>query len=288
VSSNISISVALCTFNGKRFLLEQIKSILAQTRMPDEIIVSDDCSNDGSLDLAERLLSSSSCNIKTYRNSRNIGYVKNFEKAISKSTCDITLMCDQDDIWLPKKIEVIEDVFQKNESVGLVLHNFRKIDQYGADFNEELQEFYGEKKLTSLELEDDFSKNSILSMMLPYPRSWYGCMMAFRTRYLPLILPIYPGKGHDDWIMKLLAPISEVKFIADPLILYRIHQSNANSHEVGYSPFEIRFIKSKRKLTNILRGYSKRAFYRSIINRITNGGYDIIHPELIKLYSRYL
>lgn len=288
MSSDLTISIALCTFNGKRFLAEQINSILGQTRKPDEIIVCDDCSSDGSLDLAEKLLSSGSCIVKSYRNPRNVGYVKNFEQAISKSSCDITLMCDQDDIWLPHKIERIENIFSRNKSVGLVLHNFRKIDQYGADFIEERQEFYGENKLTSLDLEEDFLKNSILSMMLPYPRAWYGCMMAFRTRYLPFILPIYPGKGHDDWILKLLAPITEVRFVSDPLILYRIHQSNANSHEVGHSALQVRIIKTKRKLTNILKGYSKRAFYRSIIKRISDERCDVLRPELIEIYSRYL
>jgi len=103
--SQCSLSVALCTYNGSAFLLEQLKSIAEQTLQPEELIISDDGSQDHTLEIATQFAKQAKFKVRLHANPSNVGSTKNFERAIQLSEGDIILLSDQDDVWLPQKIE---------------------------------------------------------------------------------------------------------------------------------------------------------------------------------------
>ena len=120
--------------------------------------------------------------------------------------------------------------------------------------------------------------------MRPYPRAWCGCMMAFRGKFVELIVPIFPGKGHDDWILKLLGPITHVRFLSEKLVEYRIHDQNTNGRDITNRTLRYRWARFRYKANRALRGYSKRGFYNHLLMRLRNADYVILYPRLLAMY----
>jgi glycosyltransferase involved in cell wall biosynthesis len=281
-----SISVALCTYNGEKFLQQQLESLAAQNTLPDELIICDDASSDGTIAIAKNFSKISKFKVLIHQNTKNLGYVKNFEKAISLCQSDIIFLCDQDDVWMPEKIQELVGVFNLEPCVGLILHGYKKIDSSGENFLED-EETYGLDKLTSLRLPEEVKNKSIEVFLLPESRAWCGCMMAFRGKFKSIVLPIFPGKGHDDWILKIIAPLSEIRFNSKKLIEYRIHESNTNSIQMKRKTFLYNFSRMAKRFYRVFKGYSKKNFYKSIIRRIDDSDFDVCHPEIIKIYKIY-
>jgi glycosyltransferase involved in cell wall biosynthesis len=282
-----SISVALCTFNGEKFLQQQLDSLVAQNTLPDELIICDDASTDSSFEIAENFAKSAKFKVSVYKNIKNLGYVKNFEKAVSLCQSDIIFLCDQDDVWMCNKIQEVMDIFYAEPTVGLVLHDYKKIDSNG-DYLLEKEETYGVNNITSSRLPDEIRNNSIEVFLLPESRAWCGCMMAFHGIFKSVVLPIFPGKGHDDWILKVIAPLADIRFTSKSLIEYRIHENNTNSLQMKRKTLIYNFYRMTKRFGKIFRGYSKKNFYRCVIDRVNSSGVNFRHPALIKLYARYI
>ena len=105
------ISIALPTYNGEKYIREQLDSIYNQTLVPDEVVVVDDCSTDNTVNILEEY--SQRYGLKYFVNDSNIGYNKNFEKAIRLCAGDYIALSDQDDVWFPTKIQVSYDAISK-------------------------------------------------------------------------------------------------------------------------------------------------------------------------------
>lgn len=121
----MKISVALCTYNGEKYLKEQLESILSQTVVPDEIVVCDDVSQDSTFDILLKFKNQYRDIFKIERNTENLGYVKNFEKAIMLCSGDLIFLSDQDDVWFENKVEVVNTFFEKNNHIDVLCHNFK-------------------------------------------------------------------------------------------------------------------------------------------------------------------
>lgn len=282
-----TVSIAMCTFNGEAFLNQQLNSLAIQTHKPDEIIICDDASNDKSVAIAQAFAKDSGLNVRIHQNSKNLGYVKNFEQAIGHCTQDLIFLCDQDDLWHPEKIKQMVNVFDAEPQVGLVLHDFCWIDEFNQPYPGPM-DTYGPHQLSAAQLPDEIRKNSIRVFMQPYPRAWCGCMMAYRRSFNELVLPIFPGKGHDDWILKLLAPITETRFIATPLVRYRMHQQNTNRRDLEKRTPKYLFKRFILKLNMLIKGHNKRNFYNSIALKLSNSNIDILHPHILKQYKKFI
>lgn len=126
------ISVALASYNGDRFIGEQLDSILHQTCSVNEIVICDDCSSDDTVQIA-REYEMKYPEIEWYivSNAFNLGYSHNFRKAIGLCTGDVIFLCDQDDVWAMNKVERTMDVFDRYPNAGGVLTNFISIDEKG-------------------------------------------------------------------------------------------------------------------------------------------------------------
>ena len=279
----LTISIALCIFNGENFLREQLLSIQKQDLLPDELVICDDASTDCSLQIAKEFAKIAPFKVVVISNSNNIGYVKNFERAISFCIKDIVFMCDQDDIWAPSKLITVMTIFNAEPSVGLILHDFSLIDSNNRLLPEPT-DTYGINCLSVVELPKEIKENSIFIFMDPYPRAWCGNMMAFRNSYCDILLPIFPGKGHDDWILKVLGPITNVRFVSNKLIQYRMHSTNTNRRDLDKKTFFYLLKRFIKKLLLVMKGYTKHGFYLEILRRVKDSKYPIIYPKLISRY----
>lgn len=220
MKSKLSLSIALASYNGERYLREQLNSLARQTRLPDELVISDDASIDATFTIAHEFAQSAPFPVRFLRNSERLGSTRNFEKAIHACRGDIIFLCDQDDIWYPDKVALIEQHFFNNQQVGAVFSDGDVVD-------EDLQ-------LLGLRLWKIFKFNrqeqaqiagcDALGVLLKHPVVT-GATMAFRTAYRDLILPI-PDTWHDAWIALLIGTVSCLDILPVPLIAYRQHGTN--------------------------------------------------------------
>ena len=116
----MTVSVVMATYNGSKYIKEQIGSLLNQTRRPDEIIFCDDCSTDNTVDIIDGIMQNSCLPYEIIKHEQNQGVVISFQEGIKKTKGDVIFFCDQDDVWKKEKIEHFIDVFENfNAELGL-------------------------------------------------------------------------------------------------------------------------------------------------------------------------
>lgn len=232
----MKISVAMTTYNGGRFIAEQLDSIFSQSRLPDEIIVCDDRSSDQTLQLLRDYAERSPCDMTVIVNDEQRGAIKNFEKAIDLCSGDLIALCDQDDVWRPQKLAVMESSFAADPDLGVVLTNADLIDENGAALRGDLWSRCRFNKSRQRALSG--SRRYDLLLGLPFAT---GATMAFRSRFKPLLLPIpaeAPTFFHDRWIAVLIAAVGRIAIIPEKLIAYRLHRQQQLG--VGNLPLALR------------------------------------------------
>ena len=206
------MSVCVASYNGAMYIEKQLHSILDQLQSNDEVIIVDDCSFDDTVNIIESFKDS---RIKLFKNTKNIGVVGTFNKALKNANGDIIFLSDQDDEWLDNKVSFIKNFFISND-IDMVVHD-AKIMQGGS--------------IVTHSLFDQIGSSSGLFKNI-YSNSYTGCCMAFRRIILRKILPIPNKKGifHDAWI-GILAKFYKFKviFIATPLIVYNRHETNVST-----------------------------------------------------------
>jgi glycosyltransferase involved in cell wall biosynthesis len=213
-------SIAMCTFNGARHLPEQLQSIAAQTRLPDELVVCDDGSTDATREILERFAASVPFEVSLHLNEQNLGSTKNFERAICLCGGDFIALSDQDDIWLPAKLAQLEAEFDRAPSVGLIFSDAEIIEEAGSRAGSSMWE---QLPLRPAELRR-LQSSRALDELLP-GATVTGATMAFRSRFKELVLPIPDGLTiiHDGWLAVMVAAVSEVLPLPAPLVRYRQH-----------------------------------------------------------------
>ena len=226
---HLTVSVALCTYNGERFLPEQLASLEKQTRLPNEVVVCDDGSRDRTLEILENWKNSVPFPVRIFQNEKNLGFIRNFEKAMSLCTSDVLFCCDQDDVWKPEKIAKMTEVFEKTPSVGLVYCNAEVIDELSRDVGLLRKEF--------ARVSMNFYHPYFVS---PYTRVLEepcGCCIAFRAAFRKYIFPIpetLPDSVfHDMWMYYLLPAVTEFQYLKTPLMRCRIHGKNISVPMTG-------------------------------------------------------
>src|SRR5215204_884173 len=119
----MKLSIALATYNGEAFLEAQLRSFLCQTRLPDEVVVSDDCSEDATPHILEAFSREAPFEVVVLHNATKLGFVRNFERAIKACTGDVIFLSDQDDVWFAEKVSAVEQAFNENLDCMLVIHD---------------------------------------------------------------------------------------------------------------------------------------------------------------------
>lgn len=259
----------MCTYNGEKYLQEQLESIAWQTRLPDELVVCDDGSIDNTVEILNAFATIAPFPVHIFVNDINLGSTKNFEKAISLCKGDIIALSDQDDVWYSDKLMCIERVFLESAEVGLVFTDADIVDDKlnamsyslweAINFNKRKQK----KVLNGKALEFLIKGNFVT-----------GATMAFHSKYKDIILPIPDDLllhiwVHDGWISILIASVGRITFLPKRLIKYRQHSSN----QAG--------LKGVTGITNILK--------RLINNFIIKYGLSKQHKDQYKkVYDRLL
>ncbi len=208
------ISIAMATYNGSAYIQEQLDSFVRQTRQPDELVVCDDCSTDETMDILQDFREQAPFPVRLYRNASNLGFIKNFEKALSLCSGDILLLSDQDDVWFENRLEIVEHAFSLHPEKMVVLNDI-------AITTKNLQPT-GRTKLGNIR---DLGRDETYFMT--------GCCTAFRRAWLDIALPIpevikYHRLSHDLWINTLAEFLGLRVIIEQPLQFYRRHDSNAS------------------------------------------------------------
>ena len=216
-----TISVALCTYNGADFIRAQLLSLFQQTRLPDEIVICDDHSNDGTVELSSQIAKGAHVPIRVITNPFNLGVTKNFEKAISLCSGDIIALCDQDDVWLPNKLCMIEAAFHESSRIGGVFSNGLVTDRNLKPLGYTLWESFGLSKVRFRQVADGIASEVLLKFFFVT-----GATLAFKRNFLDQLLPIPPVWPHDAWIAFVLSYMTAIVPLPQPLILYRQHGSN--------------------------------------------------------------
>ncbi|UOE44507.1 glycosyltransferase family 2 protein [Agromyces larvae] len=234
--TGVRVSVALGTHNGARFLEAQLRSILAQTRAVDEIVLSDDASSDGTVELAERLVAEhrgsggAAPDLVVLRNDPPLGVTANFEQALRSATGDLIALSDQDDIWRADRIERAVEVFDARPGLQLVASGARLVDDQGEPIGATL---FGTLGLEGTTLErirvgaafEELLKRNLLT----------GATMMVRRSLVEAASPFPPTWVHDEWLAVVASVIGGIAVIDDELIDYRQHGGN----QIGVTALEL-------------------------------------------------
>ena len=216
------ISVAMCTYNGEKFIYAQLESILKQDKAVDEIVICDDCSSDNTLKIIDKIISEYPSNIKVMRNSVNMGAIRSFEKCIQACSGDIIFLADQDDIWSHDKVVKYIAAFNSDSKVKAVFSNGELIGEEGEPLHNNLWAAWN----FTPKLQKKWRKNDFAFCRLVANQNVItGATLAFKKDILPLMFPFELPSAfwHDAWIGLLAAGLGEIRFLTESTIYYRIH-----------------------------------------------------------------
>lgn len=270
----MTISVAMCTYNGTRFLKAQLDSILDQTLQPNEIIICDDCSSDGTVTLARDLLSDWGGKWQVVENETNLGFRQNFEKAIQLCHGDIIFLSDQDDVWMPHKIEEMIWIFRTYPEVVLAFHDAKLVDEnlrvLAPSFWKTLD--FEAARFLKKDYRQLLGHNVV-----------QGSACAFRRELVARACPFPEGAIHDEWLALTALSIGEIFPVAETLLAYRQWRENALG--AGTSTIRERMQKwlfATKKAINIHKKYID---YKCQVNKIWEQRYgkeiQNRYPELL-------
>lgn len=221
------ISVAMCTYNGARHLGDQLASIAAQELRPSELVVCDDGSTDDTVEILRHFGSQAPFEVRVQINSTNLGIAANFSRVIGLCQGDLIALADQDDVWVPHKLQRLHDVFAESPAIGLAFSDADAIDDVGRSLGYRLWEavnFCVNKQAAA-------NRGELFRLLLRY-NTVTGAAMAFRAEYRKLVLPIPPFCEHDAWIAVLISALAPCRAIPEPLILYRQHNRQYQGEQV--------------------------------------------------------
>jgi glycosyltransferase involved in cell wall biosynthesis len=209
------VSVAMATYNGEKYLKQQIDSILSQLDNDDELIISDDHSSDQTLAIIKKYISEDH-RVKLFMNEEK-GVTSNFENAIKRTQNEIIFLSDQDDVWKPEKVKTVKDYYEKNPTIQMIMSDITVVDN---QLNTTIESFY----------EYRGSRAGVLKNIIK--NSYIGCAMSFKKELKTKILPIPRNVPmHDMWIGLVADMNKSALLIPEKLIYYRRHDATVTSVE---------------------------------------------------------
>ena len=225
MASRPKISVALCTYNGEKFLAEQLESLAAQTLPPVEIVVCDDDSTDSTLSILDEFRKRSDIPIHIHRNSERLGVTRNFRKAIGLCSGDYIALCDQDDVWLKDKLEKEIAVFDKpgNETTEVVFSDLQLVDEKLNSLGKTMWQILR----FNIKTKKEWNQGKALDILVRYGNQVTGASMLMKSSLKPFIDDIL-NKTHKLWIHDGLIALTaakrnSIRFLDEATVLYRQH-----------------------------------------------------------------
>ena len=244
--------VIIATYNGEKYIVDQLDSILNQSVKPKNIILRDDCSFDNTLQILQKY-SKVYPNIKLIKDDfGNLGYVKNFEKLCQAVESEIVFFSDQDDVWLDNKAEMVLNVFEDSNH-SAVFTNAYLVDS--------------KLKNKGLLLPQNFDiiKSNVDIL---YRNFVTGCTLAVKRNALMSLLPFPDVIPHDYWIAANCALTKSIKYINTPLIKYRQHECNL----IGIKDTNIFTKINKLTYTSVLKRREFLIEKHTLVNHLISRG----------------
>lgn len=206
------ISVCMATYNGKDYIGQQIISILKNLSSNDELIISDDGSTDGTIEIINDFLLKDT-RVKLLKGPKN-GFIKNFENSLKHAKGEYIFLSDQDDVWKDDKVKEVMDCFKKTNAT-LIVHDCQIIDEDG---NVVEPSFFAIRN----------SAPGVIHNLIK--NSYIGCCMALKRELLDVALPFPPSvPWHDQWLGLINDLIGKTVFLPKVLFSYRRHRGNVSS-----------------------------------------------------------
>ena len=221
----MKISIVLSTYNGEKYILELLQSLLNQTRQADEVLIFDDKSNDNTVDIIQKFVLDNNLqsNWKLTVNQENKGWRINFMEGMWSSTGDLVFTCDQDDIWLNTKLEKMENVMNNHPEIQVLVSNY-------IAFYDDGKEIIGPNKLTNGTLSQIKIKHNYLNVTYP------GCTYCIRRNILDESKNYWDSDfAHDATVYRLAIFNDSLYSYNEPLIRWRKHSDSSFSKEVQVS-----------------------------------------------------
>jgi len=224
----LSVSVALCTRNGERFVEAQLLSILDQTVLPAQIVVSDDASTDRTMGIVKSVVaewrashSEEALELIELHNEQPLGVTKNFEQAVLRTDGELIALSDQDDVWLPTRLERMVAEFDRRPDLLLLHSDAYLVDENGIRASETL--------LNALEVSQEMltaiHQGSALTVLMRR-NVVTGATTMFRRSLLDVAVPFADGWVHDEWLALTAATVGQMDILEYPLVEYRQHGAN--------------------------------------------------------------
>ncbi len=272
------VSIALTTYNGAEFLSQQLDSFYAQSYKNIEVVACDDSSDDGTVKILEKYRKTQGLKFRV--NSRRLGYQKNFEKAITLCRGEYIALSDQDDIWLPLKLETL---VKEIGDYSLVCSDLQLIDENNRVFHDSYMDFMKKR----------VPEENLMYERLIFDNYFPGCSMMFHRSLIDRIMPIPVEAMHHDWWIAVQASLNGgIKYITTPLMQYRQHGKNT----IGSKKFS-GFKYTLDRLSEIFFNFRKRKMelmekYRNLLRFVRynseNSVYKDQHQrELLKTAERF-
>lgn len=228
-----SVSVVLCTYNGARYLDQQLQSILEQTSPPDEVVVGDDRSDDDTLAKLNAFREQAPFDVSVIINAQRLGSSRNFERSLQRSKMDLVAMCDQDDVWLPHKLATLADALERGGGAFAAFAAFSDallIGEHDEPIPGSLWEQLGVDARELRGLRSDraavrLARRGIIT----------GATMMIRREVIDWGTPVETAGGrfvHDGWLAAVAAVAGPIVAVRQPLIHYRSHPSQ----QIGLRP----------------------------------------------------
>ncbi|VTU13771.1 Putative glycosyltransferase EpsE [Variovorax sp. SRS16] len=284
--SAAEISVALCTHNGARFLREQVRSICLQTLPPNEIVLSDDASRDGSVAVARAAVEECALErpeaavaLRVLENATPLRVVKNFEQAIGACRGEFIALSDQDDVWVPDRLARMAAAFAHDPALLLLHTDARLVDAEGKGLGQTL---FHALEVTPVELErihggrafDVFLRRNLVT----------GATAVFRRSLLTDAMPLPVEWVHDEWLGIIAAATGRVDVLEDALIDYRQHESNQIGARRDTFPDKVRKALASRGRTHLDRAIKAElllARLQSLGDRVAPGTLEKVRGKVV-------
>lgn len=204
----MKISIAMATYNGSSYIKEQLDSFASQTRLPDELIITDDCSTDDTINIVEEFARNSPFPVILSVNKENLGYSGNFNAALEKTTGELVFLSDQDDVWFPNKLEYMVKLAEDNPECLILMND--------AALTDGLLNEVGLTKQGQIKSAGMTEKSFVM-----------GCCCTIRRDLLDVCLPIPKEfEAHDNWLVEFAVGLKAKKVDDKILQYYRRHESN--------------------------------------------------------------
>lgn len=298
-STDKSVGVVIATYNGEKYIVEQLESVINQSIKPDFIVVTDGGSNDNTVSICERLLKNAGIVYKMLTSNSQLSVKNNFEKGILHCDTDIIFCSDQDDFWLPNKIEKFLAVFEQYEA-DMVFSNAYITDGSLSKTGKKLWNTVGFFPDADIKV---FDKNDLNFLHeLNRHNVVTGMCMAFRGEFRERLLPFSDNAIHDVWIAYKMNQLGRIVALNSCEVLYRQHENNvigtrislrsSFSHKNGYYD---RLVKRLHLIEDLSNDYNDNQFkniYESYIKHLSSR-VDFIEKKisyfsLISMISNYI